>query len=116
MLIEYTHYGLEKTEKFTHLNTEGAKKLIRRASVRGTNVLDLPARKREYFEKKVDLNNRVAMIYSGFCFIYANNYCVNMYRVPPYFNRKSSYNGKTQVRDPKKYSKHYDMEGVWDYA
>ena len=116
MTVEYTRKGLTKAEEWANLKSDAAKKMIRRAAVWGQDITELPSKQKAYFESYVDTSRRKAVVYSGYCFVFADDYCVNMLRVPKWFGKKSNYVGKTQIKNPKKYSKHYDVEEAWAYA
>jgi len=103
--IEYTNKGITKLQSFTNLKKEACQKLIRRAYVNGTDVEDLSYKERAYFENYIDMSKRTGLVYGGYCFVFADNYCVNVLKQP----KKGSFNGKDKIKNPKKFAKHYDL-------
>ena len=116
MVIECTNKGIKKVMKYANLSGASAEKMIRRAAVNGTDIMDLSSKDRAYFESMVDIAKRKAVIYAGYCFIFSEEYCVNILKVPKKIGKKTNYIGKTQIRNPKKYAKHYDVENAWACA
>ena len=118
MKIEYTYNSLSKAQKWANLSIESAKKLIRRAAVNGQSSEDLSTRERAYCEGMITHNNRRAIVYAGYGFIFTDeNYCVNMFKLPKWFGKASLYfSGKKEIRNPKKYYKYNSKDsGFGDF-
>jgi len=108
MNIEYTYTSLKKAQDWANLNENSAKKLIRRAAVNGQDISTLPVKERKFCETQLSNDNRKALVYSGFGFVFTtDNYCVNMFKLPKWFGKKALYfDGQTKIKNPKKYIKY----------
>lgn len=102
-IVEYTRNGISKLQSFTNLNADACQKLTRRAYVNGISIEDLSTKDKVYYESLIDTTKRTGLVYGEFCYVFADNYCVNVLRAP----RKINYIGKDKIRNPKKYTKHY---------
>ena len=103
LTVEYTRKSIDKIQQLTNLKADAAKKLIRRAFVNGTDIEDLSTKDKAYFENYIDTTKRTGLVYGEFCYVFADNYCVNVLRAP----KKTNYIGKDKIKNPKKYAKHY---------
>ena len=116
MAIEITRNACEKVMQYAGLKENAARKLIKRAYVWGTDIRDLPSREKKYYFHYVDIGKRKAYVYAGCCFIFAGDYCVTVLKSPNRAAQKARFDGKTKVRNPKKYIRHYDAYGFDELA
>lgn len=100
-----TYHSIVRTEERARMNQASAIRMISRAKARGQESGCFPAKERKYLEVK-ELYGMHALYYTGFCFIFNEEYkCVTMFPVPIWFGKKINYRGKEQIRSPKKYSR-----------
>ena len=104
-IVEYTHKGISKLQEYTNLSKEACQKLIRRAYVNGIDIEDLPSKEKAHFANYIDTTKRTGLVYGEYCFVFADNYCVNVLKQP----KKANYCGKDKIKNLKKYTKHYDL-------
>ena len=70
----------------------------------GQRAEELPSKERRYLESKETDPACSAILYNGYIFIMKDeNTCITLYMAPSWFLKKRYYDGKTRVRDPKKY-------------
>ena len=70
----------------------------------GKRPADLPCKERRYLERKAHDPSQCAVLYNGFIFILKDeSLCITLYAAPGWFLKKSHYDGKTKIRQPKKY-------------
>ena len=70
----------------------------------GQRAEELPCKERRYLESKETEPACSAILYNGYIFIVKDeNTCITLYMAPSWFLKKRHYDGKTRVRDAKKY-------------
>ena len=103
-----TLHSLDRAKERIGLNSKNAKKLIAHAFSRGKTTEDFKSWERSYLEKEA-YGECVAMAYSGFCYIFnPEGACVTMYSLPSWWEKKKQFDGKTRIRNAKKYAKYYN--------
>ena len=110
-----TYHSIERAAERACLNDGAAVELIGKAESRGLEAEDLPTRERKYMEK-LKRSGTYPVYYGGYLFILGEeeNSCITMYAAPEWFFRTDGrernhgvYIGKTYVRNPRKYRRHY---------
>ena len=103
-----TIHSLERAKERANLNRAAAIKIMEKAYARGLSAADLPANERRYLSAK-EKTGVTVRYFSGYCFFYNDSKaCITMYHAPSWFFKKSNYDGKTKIRNPKKYfNRHY---------
>lgn len=98
-----TNHSIIRTEERAHKNEKSAKRMINLAKERGMSASEFPSRERKYLESK-EICGRRAVFYTGYCFIFENDYnCITMFPVPKWFDKKTNYLNKERIRHIKKY-------------
>ena len=110
-----TYHSIERAAERACMNGDDAAAFIGKAENRGLEAEELPPRERKYMEKLKRIGT-YPVYYGGYLFILgeAENSCITMYAAPEWFFRTDHSNrghgiyiGKTYVRNPKKYQRHY---------
>lgn len=102
-----TKHSIKRAKQRANLSHNAAIKLFYSAYLMGKTSKDVPTRERTYLEEKSS-NNCKAIYYSGYCFIFsADGVCITMYHVPQWFLNRTYYDGKIQVKKPKRYYAKY---------
>ena len=106
-----TKHSLLRSKKRLGLNKRCAEKVISTALIRGKTAENFSSWEKTYLESE-GLNGCQAIAYNGFCFIVSRgNTCITLYRLPSWFGQKKHFDGKTKIRNAKKYYKyHKDVE------
>ena len=103
-----TQHSIKRARERTGLNTEASKRLISRAVKHGIEPKCFPARERKHLLQIQRDQSRV-LVYNFFIYILnKNSHCITMYRVPDWFGKKN-YDGKTKIRNIKKYLRHNEL-------
>lgn len=109
-----TRHSIKRARERGHLSRNAAIKVFENAFEHGKREEELPLREREYLGGKSG-GDKIAVYYSGYCFIFLDNgVCITMFRVPDWFLKKTNYDGKVSVRNPRKYFLHY-MDAAESY-
>ena len=93
------------------MNYEAAERKFEKACLSGKTKADFEPRSREYdflLSKEHNPQTRV-IAYDGVCFIADGDACITMFGLPDWFEKKKCFRGKIEVRNPKTYIKHYDV-------
>lgn len=102
-----TQHSILRTKERAKLTSNSAAKFINNAIQFGQDASHFPSKERTYLESKFS-DNKKAVYYKGYCFIIADrDVCVTMFPVPSWFGKKSNFDGKIKVRNPKKYFNRY---------
>lgn len=98
-----TYHSIMRTKERAGMNELSSIRMIGRAKVRGKEANCFPAKERKYLEAKAP-QGKHALYYSGFCFIFDQEYiCITMFPVPIWFGKKMNYWGKEEIQHPRKY-------------
>ena len=98
-----TNHSIIRTEERAHKNEGSARRMINLAKERGLSAREFPSKERKYLEAK-EICNRKAVYYSGYCFVFSEDYnCITMFAVPKWFGKKTNYWGKERIKHIKKY-------------
>ena len=99
-----TYHSIQRTRERTGLSFDGSVKLIEKAVERGMRPAELPGRERRFVERKAEN----IIYYRGYLFVLGDDEeCVTMYEAPNWFCRKGNFDGKTLIRNRKKYLRYY---------
>ena len=103
-----TYHSIERSKERLGLNERRAEKTIQLAIERGKFYDDFDSsRERKFLEQHTD-SNAYAVAYNGFCYIISNTgFCITLYELPVWFGKKKRYEGKTKIKDYKKYTQNY---------
>lgn len=92
-------------ERCNYRNWHDAEKNIARALQNGKRAEDFTSRERKFLSNEAH-NNCIALAYNGFCYIVnEHGACVTLYSLPTWFGKKEYYDGKSKIRNIRKYSK-----------
>ena len=110
-----TYHSIERAVQRACMNEDAAVEFIGKAENRGLGADDLPTKERKYMEK-LKKPGSYPVYYGGYLFILGEggHNCITMYAAPEWFFRterpgrsRGIFIGKTYVRNPRKYSRHY---------
>jgi len=106
-----TYHGEKRARKRLRMNYEAAERKFEQARANGKTKADFEPRSKEYdyLLSKEHAGDTTAYAYGGVCFIADGSTCITLFNLPDWFEKKKSYNGKTEVRNMKTYIKHYDV-------
>ena len=104
-----TRHSLERAKERMGCNAKKAVRMIRLALERGKCAEDFTSMEREFLERhSADDYNAIA--YNDFCYIFDKlGACLTMYQLPSWFCKKKNFNGKERIRNPKAYSRNYNL-------
>jgi len=106
-----TKHALERTQERTGLNAKDSRRFVENAIKQGKRAEDFTSKKRNYLLRQEAKKGYRALLYNEYCFILdGGNNCVTMYLSPEGLGEKTKkrYNGKSKIRDFKKYIRYYD--------
>ena len=106
-----TYHGLRQTRRRTGLNINASARLIEKALCYGKTANDFPERERNYLLSKASASEgKRVVVYNGFCFIFSkDDACITTFPVSRWFNKKVYHDGKSKIREPKKYMRYCDL-------
>ncbi len=101
-----TEHSIRRTSERTGFRGESAVRFIENGMSRGKTAADFTQDENEYLSR-IPYDNCTAMAYNGYCLIISDKGdCVTVYRLPEWFGKKRFYDGKTRIRNVKRYSMH----------
>ena len=104
-----TYHSLRRAYERIGLKAEAAEKEICRAYAAGLGAEEFNSREKAYLESK-GLAGGYAKVYKGFCYIFSEEaVCITVYPVPAWFGKRQYFDGKTRIRNPKNYYRHYGV-------
>ncbi|MGN1019216.1 MAG: hypothetical protein ACI4O7_02480 [Aristaeellaceae bacterium] len=108
-----SRHGFVRTMERTGATDRQALRMIRNAWERGKRAEQLPYPQQRSYVARYDsmlLDGRTNLrVYGNYLFIFtAGGRLITMHQLPQTFSRKRVYDGKTRVRDVKKYSRFND--------
>lgn len=99
-----TYHSIQRANERTRYRGEAAIRFIKNGIERGKTAEDYRQNERKYLAN-VAYDNCIAKAYNGFCLIISEEGdCVTLYRLPEWFGKKRHYDGKTRVRNVKRYA------------
>ena len=102
-----TIHGIERVkERCNFKNHNSALRNIGLALKRGKRIENYSSWERTYLINKA-YDDCSAIAYNGFCYIVnETGRCVTVCKLPAWFDKKKHFDGKTRIRDYKKYNKY----------
>ena len=98
-----TCHSIMRAVERTNLKTDAAIRMIKRAKEHGKRSAVFPAEERKYLSR-MERDGNKAIFYSGYCFILSpDDTCITLFPVPQWFGKKYKFDGKTEIRNAKKY-------------
>ena len=105
-----TYHSLERVKERTCLDEDKAFKQIKKALIRGKSSKDFTSLERKYLENKSH-DNVKAIAYNDFCYIVTDEgICITMHKLPFWFGKKRTYNGKDKIKKAKVYTRNHINE------
>lgn len=102
-----TNHGYERAEQRLGLTKEQADRKIRNVLAKGRDYTKFTSKEKQYLRSQERKGAR-AFAYDGFCYIIADdNVCITTYRLPSWFGKSRNYDGKTKIKNLKKYNQNY---------
>ena len=99
-----TYHAIQRTQKRAGFNLESSERFIANAVKRGRSAEMFNAKEREYLQRQEAKKGYQTIVYNSFCFIVSDDgFCVTMFALPAWFEKKRHYVGKQRIRDAKKY-------------
>ena len=104
-----TFHSIERAKKRMGINEKKANRVITNAIEKGKRVEDLASWEKNYMQNEAKGDDVTAIAFNGYCYIVNDDgFCVTMYKLPKWFDKKKHYNGKERIRNFKSYSKYCD--------
>ena len=105
-----TNHSIYRAMERISLNEKEAIRKIDIALQRGKCAEHFTSsRERKYLENQS--NNAIAIAFDNFCYIFSyEGYCITVYALPEWWEKKKMYDGKEKIRKPKTYFKFYNDE------
>ena len=104
-----TMHSIIRANERAGMNCSEAIRFTDHAIRSGKRAEDFPSKERKYLESKETDPACKAIFYNGYIFIMkGENTCITLYLAPSWFLKKRYYDGKTRVRDAKKYLRYSD--------
>ena len=101
-----TEHCLDRAKSRRGYNEKIASSNINKAIARGKSADFFTSWERDYLERIS--HEATAIAYDGFCYIISTSgFCITMFPLPPWFGKKKRFDGKTTIRNVKKYSRYY---------
>ncbi len=103
----YTYHSILRANERTRYSGKTAIRFIENGIERGKTAKDFTQDERQYLET-CGHDNCIAKAYNGYCLIISEDgVCVTLYPLPGWFGKKRHYDGKTRVRNAKRYAVSY---------
>jgi len=112
----FTNHALQRTSERTGYNKRTSARFITNAIERGKEAEEFSSKEKNYLMQRVRDGRMV--VYNSCCFVLRDeNICITMFHTPEWFGKKILYDGKTKIRDARKYLRHSDnyMKGEYEY-
>ena len=107
--VELTYHSLVRAHERLGLNREEAERTITRAYAEGMGAEEFNSREKKYLEQK-GANGAQVKVYNGCCYVFSENaVCITVFQVPLWFGKRQFFDGKTKIRNPKNYYRHYGV-------
>ena len=99
-----TVHSIQRATERTRYSGKSAERFIQNGIVRGKVAEDF-SHQESTFLAGMSRDNCVAKAYNGYCLIISENGdCVTLYKLPEWFGKKRHYEGKTRIRNVKRYA------------
>ena len=107
-----THHAIQRTQERAGIKSKSSEKFIANALERGRMAEVFSANERNYLQAKEAKGECCVIVYQDFLFIVNDaDCCVTVYAAPRWFGKKNHYDGKTKIRNIKKYMR---LNNVFD--
>ncbi len=107
--IEMSYHAARRARERLGLKAKSAERETVKAFTDGLTAEDLTSRERDYLVRK-GLHGCSPRVYNGSCYIFSENMvCVTVYKLPAWFGKRQFFDGKTKIRNPKNYYRHYGV-------
>ena len=107
--IMASYHAIKRANERLGLKVQAAEKEIRKAFLEGMESSEFSSREKEYLSGKEESGITVR-VYKGSCYIFSEEgVCITVYDLPSWFGRKRFFDGKTKIRNPKEYYRHYGV-------
>lgn len=99
-----TEHSIQRAkERCNYKNRRAAENNIQRALIRGKDASKYSSWERKYLVNEGH-DNCTAIAYNNFCYIVSEDgNCVTVHSLPAWFGQKKHFDGKTHIRNYKKY-------------
>lgn len=109
-----TYHSIERVKERICLDEEKAFNQIKKAITRGKTSKDFTSLERKYLEGKFH-DNVKALVYNHFCYIVTEEgVCITIHKLPPWFGKRRSYNGKDRIKKAKVYTRKHKEDDNYD--
>lgn len=105
-----TAHSLDRAKERLHKNRKEAYSYINKALTRGRSAEEFTSLERTYLENVQNrYRGRKTIVYDRNCFILTADaqICLTVFPLPLWFGRKKQFEGKTRIRNPKRYYNRY---------
>lgn len=104
-----TKHALKRAKERHNLkSTKEANRDFKNALERGKKAEDFSGVKKQYLLNKTN-DDAYAIAYNNYCYIFSYDNCaLTSFQLSKNFTGKKYYDGKKQIRNPKKYIKNYE--------
>jgi hypothetical protein len=105
-----SYHAIQRAQERTGLKIKSSESFIANALERGKTVGVFAANERNYLQAKEAKGECRVIVYQSFFFIVDDaDLCVTMYAAPKWFGKKKYYDGKTKIKNIKKYMRLYKI-------
>lgn len=103
-----TLHSIERAKERIGLNEKKAHRKINLALERGKDSTKFSSYEKKYLER-ISKNDCKAIAYDNFCYIVNHEgFCVTIIPLPDWFEKKKNFDGKTTIKNQKKYVNYYE--------
>lgn len=109
-----TNHAIKRVQERVGLKINSSEDFITNALERGKTAEVFAANERNYLQSKEAKGECCVIVYQSFFFIVDDaDRCVTVYSAPKWFGKKKYYDGKTKIKNIKKYMRLYDIYGEY---
>ena len=111
-----TKHSIERVYERTNCNRRSATRMIENALQRGKETYELSGKEKRFLDHKVSKETGYRCVYynDAIFIVTSEKVCVTVIKAPKWFGKKTMYNGKKRIRNPKK-AVSYNLISVYDY-
>lgn len=103
-----TNHGKEREKERAGLSGRRAKRQFQLALERGKRMEDFHSSMERDYLKNRTTDKTFAIVYNRYCYIVSDeNVVITVFAVPRWFGKKKNFDGKTRIRNIKKYERCY---------
>ena len=105
-----TNHGYERAEQRLGFTKEQTDRKIKNVLLKGRDYTDFKSKEKQFL-KDQERNGTRAIAYDGFCYIIADdNVCITTYKLPAWFGKSRNFDGKTKIKNLKKYNQNHRFD------